>query len=188
MLATVEAETNGRNVMGDDSGDGPRAFGYGQVWLKWHFAKLEKVAALLNVPLPGPAPKTVAEEVPFRALILGNDRLSMYLAAAAVAGFWTSSGGDFSTFVHAYVGPAVPDRELERRTALLDGWRRSLGATPTAPVPDLVADVPGVARIDRTPGGFSVSSPLGTGLAALVPIGVLFLVVAAILPNKEARS
>jgi hypothetical protein len=184
MLATVEAETNGRNVMGDDQrdGQGPRAFGYGQVWLKWHFTSLEEAARILGVTLPGPAPKTAAEEVPFRTLILGNNELSMYLAAVVVRNYW-SGAADFSDFVHSYVGPAVPDAEVDRRTALLANWRKSLGGAPGSSE-DLVADVPGFATIRTAAGGFSVSTAL-EGWAALLSIGLLFVSVAAIHSTKE---
>ncbi len=41
VLATVEAETGGRNITGDSG----RALGYGQVWSKWHMAEFKQAGS-----------------------------------------------------------------------------------------------------------------------------------------------
>jgi hypothetical protein len=124
LKATVEAETSGKNVLGDSG----RAFGFGQVWIKWHHAKLLEAANAISFTLPSWArnrPKDEAEEQPFKALILGNDRLSMALAALAVKGFWSSASGDWVRFTKGYVGPSIPDHDLERRRKIWQKWSGS---------------------------------------------------------------
>lgn len=113
MLATVEAETGGRNVLGDDG----NALGYGQVWAQqWHYPKLQEVAGVFGLT---PPPQN--DLVGLQNFVLGNDRVSMYLAAKAVKGFWDSAGGDWDTFTRGYVGPGIPSSDMERRRVI---WNR----------------------------------------------------------------
>lgn len=113
VLATVEAETGGRNVLGDDG----NAMGYGQVWVsEWHYPKLQKVASMLGL-----SPPPQSDIYGLQQFVLGNDRLSMYLAAETIKSFWQSAGGDWEAFTRGYVGPAIPSHDLERRRQI---WER----------------------------------------------------------------
>jgi hypothetical protein len=154
VLATIEAETGGRNVLGDSG----RAFGYGQVWLKWHYNTLVKVAQEFRVTIPE-KPTTVQAEEKFKPLLLNNDALSMALAVETIKGFWLSSGGDWDKFTHAYVGPAIPDKDLERRRAILKKYTSggSVGSvSPTSQV-----------------GGVNVSTLAMVGAGALLLLAIL---------------
>lgn len=158
VLSTIEAETNFRNVTGDSG----RAVGYGQVWLKWHFSKLLKVADLLGVQLPSrKQPTTPAAEQLFINLILRNDKLSMYLAVEVIKGFWSGSGGDYVRFVKGYVGPSVPEKEIQRRLALYQKY----GQTQTSPAP---VSVPVSAGAGVNVQAVSVLVVTGLSVAALV--------------------
>jgi len=126
-LTTVEAESNFTNVMGDSG----RAFGYGQVWIKWHFARLIEAADALKITLPSRvAPVTEAEELKYKPLVLGNDNLSMLMAIKTIKSFWSAYGnGGFDAFNVKYVGPNISQAELSRRRTIRTKYTNSVPDT-----------------------------------------------------------
>lgn len=124
LLSMVEAETNGRNV----SGDSGESFGFGQVQPKWHYAELVQAAHIVGVNPPAPPKsKTAAGVTHIGQVVLNNDLLSMTWAALVVKKYWIASGQKFDVFVHGYVGPKVPDREVQRRSVI---WKKYFGQAP----------------------------------------------------------
>lgn len=124
VLATIEAETGGRNVLGDSG----NALGYGQVWAKkWHYQKLKKVAGILGVRIPSQT-SPIQE---FQKVVLGNDDLSMGLAVQTIISFWEGAGKDWVTFTKRYVGPSIPSSDLERRRKI---WMKYSSDTVSLPV------------------------------------------------------
>ena len=104
VLATIEAETSGSNIMGDSD----NAYGYGQVWLKWHRDSFEYAAQRLKITLP-----TAREAM--KNLVLSNDLFSMILAVKTIKKYWVGWGKDWHKFTLSYVGPAIPKSDYERR-------------------------------------------------------------------------
>jgi Leucine-rich repeat (LRR) protein len=141
MLTTVEAETNGVNKLGDSG----NALGFGQVWGNtWHYEKLKAAASdlnITNIPAKG-------DLSGLQTLVLGNDELSMNLAARAIKGFWDGAGGDFNKFVHGYVGEAVPDAEVKRRNDIWAKYRNgSVSPSPASSDKSTIGvDVTGIAN------------------------------------------
>jgi len=118
LAATVEAETGGSNIVGD----GGEATGYGQVWLTWHDWRLNQAAGMLGLELPSGIEAR-------RQAVLNNDQLSMYLAALVTKGYWDATGGDWEAFTKRYVGPGIPDSDLERRRVIWERYQGNAGAT-----------------------------------------------------------
>lgn len=116
VLATVEAETGGRNIVGDSG----NALGYGQVWPQWHIAAFDYAADVLNL---GTIPHDLAS---LTALTLGNDQFSMCVAVYVIKGYWNSAKGNFRQFSLGYVGPSIPNSDYERRRKI---WERYSGDT-----------------------------------------------------------
>ena len=116
VLATVEAETGGRNILGDSG----NAVGYGQVWPKWHMHSFKNAAltlGLADVPL-----NDIGSLIQYT---LDNDAFSMEVTAATIKRFWESSNGDWGTFTKSYVGPAIPQSDFNRRKAIWDKYRNT---------------------------------------------------------------
>ncbi|ACB85168.1 hypothetical protein [Natranaerobius thermophilus] len=118
VFATIEAESKGKNITGDNG----RAFGYGQVWLKWHYNKLKKVAELLGRKIPT-KPTNIEDEHEFTKVILEDDELSMYLAVETIKELWNNSCG-WEDFLKKYVGPAIPSSEQKRRSKILKKYQK----------------------------------------------------------------
>lgn len=166
VYATIEAETGWNNV----PGDGGYALGYGQVWLRWHFDKLRRVAAILGVGLPGEPDFVPGDGYQFsdalygayRGLLLGNDRLSMYLTVAVIQAYWAGAGGDWGAFTRGYVGPAIPDADFNRRLRIYERVKAELGGSSTNQGPVSPASPGG--------GGGSVPAPRWDGSNAVIPV------------------
>jgi hypothetical protein len=121
MLATVEAETSGNNVVGDSG----NALGYGQVWPKWHMSELVDAANRAGVGLPFThAPNNSQEVQQLAEVVTSNDTLSMYLAGNVIKKIWAGSGGDWDQFTSYYVGAGIPDADRERRRTI---WEKYSG-------------------------------------------------------------
>lgn len=113
VLATVEAETEGNNVIGDDG----NALGYGQVWPHWHRWAFEAAASDLEF--------IASDDIyGLRAQVIDNPDYSMAVAVLVIRSFWTSTPGPESgpglesrweAFTKRYVGPGIPAADLERR-------------------------------------------------------------------------
>ena len=114
VLATVEAETNGRNV----SGDSGNALGYGQVWKKWHMAEFTLAGAELGLTIPNDLPSLTV-------LTLGNDQFSMRVAVKVIKKIWKASGGNWAKFTYSYVGPAIPSSDFIRRQNIWNKYHNS---------------------------------------------------------------
>jgi hypothetical protein len=117
LKAVVEAESI-KNVAGDYDENGvPHAFGYGQIWPKWHYANIQK--ALLDAT--GSSVSTTDEQILGNRLLSSNDA-SMASAALVVRDMWIAIGSpttfdysSFETFTKKYVGPAISENDLARR-------------------------------------------------------------------------
>lgn len=104
VLATVDAETGGRNILGDNG----NALGYGQVWPSQWPQAFEYAAKRFQVDLP-------ATLYGKQQLTLSNDAFSMAVAVYVIKSVWNSSGKNFRQFSLHYVGPAIPDSDYQRR-------------------------------------------------------------------------
>ena len=116
LLATVEAETYGKNELGDSG----NACGYGQVWYKWHADNFRSAASLLGISLP-----TSYSDI--QDLTLKNDEFSMAVAAYCIKQYWTSTHHNWSDFTHAYVGAGIPDADFNRRKKIWDSYAGTTG-------------------------------------------------------------
>jgi hypothetical protein len=104
VLATVDAETGGTNIPGDND----NAMGYGQVWPKWHLDAFQFAANKYRLALPDSLSGKLQ-------LTLSNDAFSMCVAVYVIKQVWYSSGKNFRQFSLSYVGPAIPDSDYNRR-------------------------------------------------------------------------
>lgn len=104
VLATVDAETGGNNMLGDSG----NALGFGQVWPQWHLDAFQYAANRFRVALP----ETLSGK---QQLTLSNDAFSMAVAVYVIKQVWESTGKDFRQFTLRYVGPAIPDSDYNRR-------------------------------------------------------------------------
>ncbi len=136
LKATVEAESSGRNIRHDYLPSfGQSAVGYGGVLLYYHYTHTAAVAKKVNVTVPswvGTQPKgndTHTES--YMDLVLSSPRLSMGLTAVVTKSYWDAAGHDFVTFTKKYVGPAVPQSDIQRRRTI---YNRYLNAPDTIPV------------------------------------------------------
>lgn len=104
VLATVDAETSGTNILGDNG----NALGYGQVWPKWHPDAFQYAADRFRLVFPD----TLSAR---QQLVLSNNAYSMAVAVFVIKGVWAASRKDFRQFSLQYVGPAIPDSDYNRR-------------------------------------------------------------------------
>lgn len=104
VLATLEAETNFRNITGDNG----NALGPGQVWPKWHSASFQAIADRMHLTWPA----TLQERT---ALVLSNDQFATAVAVKVIGRAWKASKQDFREFSLQYVGPKIPDSDYHRR-------------------------------------------------------------------------
>lgn len=118
VLATIEAETGGRNVLGD----GGNALGYGQVWPYWHKDAFQYAANRYRIEWPS----TLAEQ---QQLTLSNDGFSMAVAVYVIKRIWNGQGKDFRKFTLAYVGPKIPDSDYQRRYKIWLKYQGDSGQT-----------------------------------------------------------
>lgn len=114
VLATVEAETGGRNITGDNG----NALGYGQVWPKWHMESFQSAGKMLGISVP-------SDLASLKNLVLSNDTFSMTVAVEVIKKYWQSSGGDWPKFTYSYVGPAIPNSDFQRRLAIWNKYNNS---------------------------------------------------------------
>jgi hypothetical protein len=122
LKAVVEAE-GAKNIPGDFENGAPHAFGYGQVWPKWHHANVQRAIA----DVTGVSTSTTDEQK-LGMFILGNNDISMASAALVIRDFWIAiesptdfSYSTFETFTKKYVGPAISDADLTRRWSI---WQK----------------------------------------------------------------
>jgi len=105
VLATIEAETGGRNVMGDSD----HAYGYGQVWYKWHKEAFDFAAKRLNVSYPQ------ADGPSLKQFILSNNLFSMIVTVKTIKDIWLGQSKNWHDFTLSYVGPKIPTSDYNRR-------------------------------------------------------------------------
>lgn len=122
VLATVEAETGGTNMLGDNG----NALGYGQVWPKHWLASFQFAANKYRLVLPD----TLEGR---QKLTLNNDAFSMCVAVHVIKQVWASAGGDFRQFSLKYVGPAIPDSDYNRRYNIWLTYSGGKGGSSTNP-------------------------------------------------------
>ena len=104
VLATIEAETGGNNIIGDNG----NALGFGQVWPRWHNDAFVYAANKYRVTWPSTLPEQ-------QQVVLNNDALSMAATVYVIKRDWEAAGKDFRQFALMYVGPAIPDSDYQRR-------------------------------------------------------------------------
>lgn len=114
-LATVEAETGGKNVLGDNG----NAIGFGQVWERFHWDAFQYAANLLGLP---PPPQGLSA---LQQYTLANDQFSMAVAVRVIHQDWQSSGGDWLRFTKEYVGAGVSTPVIQYREAI---WNKYHGS------------------------------------------------------------
>lgn len=129
VLATVEAETSGNNILGDSG----NALGFGQVWPKWHTDAFIYAANRFRVDWPSSLPEQ-------QRIVLGNDGLSMAATVYVIKRNWAAARQNFRSFSLIYVGPKIPDSDYERRYKI---WLKYSGGdyqTSSLPVSDVSSD------------------------------------------------
>lgn len=114
VLATVEAETSGNNIVGDNG----NALGYGQVWPKWHMDAFNYAGSRTGSSIP-------SDLTSLRNLVLSSDNFSMIVAVFVIKKIWESSGGSWSKFTYSYVGPAIPLMDFKRRNDIWNKYQNS---------------------------------------------------------------
>lgn len=158
VLATVEAETGGRNV----GGDAGAALGFGQVWPKWHRWAFDLAASDMGLSAP-------ADHQQLAAFTHANDGYSMSVAVLVIKSYWDAAEGPdlesrWEAFTRKYVGPGIPSHDLERRRGI---WHKYKGTpdVPISPPPPLGPDV-----------GFDpVTMPTPTPTNVGVPVGIILI-------------
>jgi hypothetical protein len=128
VLATVDAETGGANIIGDDG----NALGYGQVWPRWHRDSFEYAGSELDIDVPN-------DITSLTQLVLNNDRYSMAVAVNTIKKVWNASGKDWPTFTRSYVGAGIPDSDFQRRKAI---WEKYRANTTYSQSPDDIPAIP----------------------------------------------
>lgn len=121
VLATVEAETNFVNKLGDLDSTGYNALGYGQVWPRWHMDAFQFAANKYRLELPDSMDG-------LRQLTLSNDVFSMCVAVCVIKQVWGSANKDFRQFSKQYVGDKIPDSDYQRRYKI---WLKYQGDNKT---------------------------------------------------------
>jgi len=148
VLATVDAETSGTNILGD----GGDSLGYGQVQPRWHKDAFQYAADKYRLQLPS----TLEGK---QQLTLSNDAFSMCVAVYVIKKVWNSSGKDFKKFTLAYVGPAIPDSDYQRRYKIWLKYQGGVGNdTPTPPTTTMPGNKPASPNPITTP-QFNISLP-----------------------------
>ncbi len=115
VLATVDAETGGQNI----SGDNGRALGYGNVWPSYHMGAFQYAAQLLGLPNP---PTDLSS---LTAYTLSNDQYSMAVAVRVIKEDWDAAGGNWANFTYSYVGAGIPSQDFQRRQKIWDQYHNS---------------------------------------------------------------
>ncbi|SFE43312.1 hypothetical protein SAMN04487969_102494 [Paenibacillus algorifonticola] len=138
VLATLEAETSFRNILGDSG----NALGPGQVWSKWHNADFIYIANRMRLNWP----TTLEDRQKF---VLSNNQFATAVAVRVIGKIWNSARKDFRRFSLAYVGPKIPDSDYNRRYNI---WLKYQGT--------------GSLEVNASPGAGDVSLTLGNTLNA----------------------
>lgn len=118
LKAMVDAESEGRNVAGDFLAGVPRAFGFGQIWPKWH-----REAILLVGRELGAAVGSEDSDATLGQKMLEDPYLSMAVTAVVLKKYWDQSAQDFDQFLRTYIGHGVSWQETMRRRKLLEKWQ-----------------------------------------------------------------
>ena len=123
--ATVEAETEGNNLLVEYTEDdgGKRIVGgagYGQMWPRWHAERITDAVAALDRPFL-PPPLANSEDA-LNTILFVDREVSMLAVATLVRDLWRDKGGNWDRFTEAYVGPAIPDDDRDRRRRIWDRW------------------------------------------------------------------
>jgi hypothetical protein len=115
VLATIDAETSGQNITGDNC----NALGYGNVWSAWHMDAFRYAAQLLGLPSP---PTDLASLTNYT---LSNDQYSMAVAVRVIKQDWEAAGGNWAQFTYKYVGAGIPNSDFERRQNIWNQYHGS---------------------------------------------------------------
>ncbi|TRY23684.1 hypothetical protein FOI68_20685 [Brevibacillus sp. LEMMJ03] len=142
VLATLEAETNFRNITGDHG----NALGPGQVWPKWHTDSFKWAAERFHLVWPS----TLQEQT---KLVLSNDHFATAVAVRVIGRAWKAAKGDFREFSKIYVGPKIPDSDYQRRLNIYLKYTGGAGAAAVASAP--IGSVYGGFGSDQAPSQFN---------------------------------
>jgi hypothetical protein len=112
VLATVEAESEFINILGDNG----NALGYGQVWLQWWKQQFIEAGQELGVNPP------VNSLVDMQIFTLQNDEYSMAVTVKVIKIVWLGSNKDWNKFTLSYVGIGIPPDDYSRRKAIWDKY------------------------------------------------------------------
>ncbi|MGG3012303.1 hypothetical protein ABEO98_22815 [Brevibacillus parabrevis] len=104
VLATIEAETNFRNIVGDN-GD---SLGPGQVQPRWHNDAYVWAANRFHLVWP-------SNRKDQTALTLSNDQFATAVAVRVIGKTWKGANYNFRKFSEYYVGAKIPDSDYQRR-------------------------------------------------------------------------
>lgn len=122
VYATIEAETNGRNVASSDLPN--TSYGYGQATITYWKPQLMAAGKALGIAIP-------SDNKLVRALVLSNDKLSMYWSVEVIKTLWNANGGNWDSFTTHYVGSKIPAADRERRRKIYQKYIG--GAVPKVP-------------------------------------------------------
>lgn len=114
VLATVDAETGGKNQIGDNG----NSYGYGQVQPKYYNSVFIWACNQLGLVWPSDIPSQ-------QQLILSNQTLSMLVAVNVIGQVWTASKGNWNTFTTSYVGSGVSQIVVNTRYAIWQQYNNS---------------------------------------------------------------
>lgn len=104
VLATIEAETNFRNITGDKGA----SLGPGQVQPRWHSDAYKWAAERFRLTWPS----TLQEQT---NLVLSHDQFATAVAVRVIGKTWKGAFKDFRKFSEYYVGSKIPDSDYQRR-------------------------------------------------------------------------
>lgn len=112
VLATIQAETEFKNIPGDKG----KALGYGQVWNKhWHDC-FEYAAKEMKIKLP-------TDYKGITKLTLSNNKFSMIVSVNAIKKIWIMSKKNWNDFTLNYVGDKIPENDYNRRLKIWQEYK-----------------------------------------------------------------
>lgn len=145
VMATIQGETNFRNIRGTIGAVAPFELGFGQVILRWWFDVFQEVAREMRISIPHQNPFgnwILANHEPHWEIIRKNDELSMRLAVRVIRRIWERAGrvthviriinrkrvrvfipDQWTRFTIFYVGAGVTDGDIERRRGIYRYWQ-----------------------------------------------------------------
>lgn len=116
VLATIEAETEFSNILGDSG----NAMGFGQVWPAWWMSNFQYAADRMGFSLPSGMDA-------LRQKTTSDDYFSMIVTVKTIKDIWLSSNKDWRKFTLSYVGAGIPQSDYDRRYKI---WQKYANGDP----------------------------------------------------------